>query len=295
MTPATATEDVSVAYQCSFVLAQAFASLATLVLSAVVITTRCHISLRELGFDWRTVAADLSLGAVAFLALAPPTYLLQLVLVQWFPSEHPIVRLMKEHPDPWLIAVSFFSAAIVAPVFEEYLFRGILQGWLQRYFWLGETVGDWFWGRSVTLRTRRNDSGVTHEELCPTQLEVGLDDRKRADEEPQHEGWADAAEGSAARMPQAEKDGGADPATSQQFDRRPPRGWLGFLPIVISASIFALLHVSHGPDWVPLFLLAVGLGYLYRQTHRLLPSITVHFLLNSVSMAMFAMEVLRRH
>ena len=34
-------------------------------------------------------------------------------------------------------------------------------------------------------------------------------------------------------------------------------------PILVSSIIFALLHYQHGPDWIPLFLLAIGLGYLY--------------------------------
>jgi membrane protease YdiL (CAAX protease family) len=32
-------------------------------------------------------------------------------------------------------------------------------------------------------------------------------------------------------------------------------------------------------------LFAVGLGYLYRQTHRILPSVVVHLLLNACSLA----------
>ena len=54
--------------------------------------------------------------------------------------------------------------------------------------------------------------------------------------------------------------------------------------IAYVAAIFALLHYSHGPDWVPLFFLAMGMGYLYQRTHRLLPSLVVHGLLNSLSM-----------
>ena len=53
-------------------------------------------------------------------------------------------------------------------------------------------------------------------------------------------------------------------------------------------------HYSHGPDWIPLFFLALGLGYLYRQTHRLLPCITVHFLLNSCSMGGFLVSLLSK-
>jgi membrane protease YdiL (CAAX protease family) len=54
---------------------------------------------------------------------------------------------------------------------------------------------------------------------------------------------------------------------------------------VLSAAIFALLHVGQGPAPIPLFFLAIGLGYLYRQTHRVAPSFIVHLMINSLSMA----------
>jgi len=37
-------------------------------------------------------------------------------------------------------------------------------------------------------------------------------------------------------------------------------------PILLSAGLFAALHATHGPDPIPLFLLALGLGYLYQRT-----------------------------
>src|SRR5262249_44590540 len=56
-----------------------------------------------------------------------------------------------------------------------------------------------------------------------------------------------------------------------------PHGWI---PIIISATMFGLAHLGYGPEPVPLFLLGVVLGYLYQRTHRLLPSIIAHALFN---------------
>jgi membrane protease YdiL (CAAX protease family) len=56
--------------------------------------------------------------------------------------------------------------------------------------------------------------------------------------------------------------------------------------ILATSLIFALLHLGHGAAPIPLFFLALALGYLYQRTHRLLPSVTVHFLLNACSYAM---------
>jgi membrane protease YdiL (CAAX protease family) len=58
----------------------------------------------------------------------------------------------------------------------------------------------------------------------------------------------------------------------------------GFGPIAVSAAIFAILHVSNGPDWVALFVLALFLGYVYQRTHRIVPALTVHACVNALAM-----------
>ena len=56
------------------------------------------------------------------------------------------------------------------------------------------------------------------------------------------------------------------------------------VPIVFSSMLFALVHIGSGPDVVSIFFLALGLGYLYRQTHSIWPGFIVHTLLNAWSM-----------
>lgn len=60
-----------------------------------------------------------------------------------------------------------------------------------------------------------------------------------------------------------------------------PFGWL---PIVLSSLLFALAHFGYGPDPIPLFLLALILGYVYQRTHRIVPSMVTHALFNSMSL-----------
>jgi hypothetical protein len=74
--------------------------------------------------------------------------------------------------------------------------------------------------------------------------------------------------------------------TNDNIDYRAARA----IPVVTSALVFALLHVGQGPAPIPLFLLALGLGYLYQRTHRLWPSVVLHFLLNTSSLAMLWVE-----
>lgn len=58
---------------------------------------------------------------------------------------------------------------------------------------------------------------------------------------------------------------------------------LGLLPILVSSFLFAVLHAGYGPDPVPIFLLALALGYLYQRTHRIWPGVAMHMSLNGSS------------
>jgi membrane protease YdiL (CAAX protease family) len=66
------------------------------------------------------------------------------------------------------------------------------------------------------------------------------------------------------------------------------------LPVGVSSLLFALVHLGHGPDPIPLFVLALILGYLYQQTHRLWPCIVLHMCLNAASLAMLLASLDRR-
>ncbi len=207
------------------------------------------------------IGSDVRLGVVAFLAVAPPVYALQLLLVQWFESHHPLVEMLRKDPQPHLIAACIVSAVVVAPVAEEYLFRGLLQGWLERLAAGRDPSRELLCGRPHG-RCRR---------------------RSRRASRPRR---TVASSNSSDTAPHVlARSGTLAEATRRVEIQRPGRA---YWPMAVSALIFAVLHLSHGPDWIPLFFLALGLGYLYRQTHRILPCIVVHFLLNACSMACFS-------
>jgi hypothetical protein len=60
-----------------------------------------------------------------------------------------------------------------------------------------------------------------------------------------------------------------------------PYGWL---PVLISSALFGAAHYGYGPEPVPIFLLAIILGYVYQRTHRIIPCIVAHSLFNSLTM-----------
>jgi Type II CAAX prenyl endopeptidase Rce1-like len=53
--------------------------------------------------------------------------------------------------------------------------------------------------------------------------------------------------------------------------------------IIASSALFAAVHSQVWPSPVPLFVLALGLGYLYMRTRSLVGPVVVHGMFNAVS------------
>lgn len=64
--------------------------------------------------------------------------------------------------------------------------------------------------------------------------------------------------------------------------RRSAKWW----PILASSFLFAITHQGQGAAPIALFVFAILLGYLYRQTHRMAPSVAAHMAFNAFSLLM---------
>jgi membrane protease YdiL (CAAX protease family) len=241
------------------IAANTFASLAILAIGLSLIAFRTGAGPCDFGWSMGNFVGDLKTGLVAFVMLAPPVYAVQGLLVTfWQESKHPLVEMFKEQPSISFFAIVFVSAAIVAPLFEEMVFRVLLQGYLEKIF-AQSSVTRHPAATSQLQPAETNNSGPN--------IEISLP--------PDNNPYATPNTDSCPAL-QVE---------SAQVSEVPKRcSSTSWLPILISSAIFAALHYSHGPDWIPLFFLALGLGYLYQRTHRLLPSLVVHSLLNTLSM-----------
>ena len=214
-------------------LLDSLARVAAVLLIATLIAKRTGCESFDLGWSPRHVIGDVLLGVRAFVTLALPVFALQLILTKVWPSQHPLIEALKAEQEPRMLAQAFIMAVICAPIAEEFLFRVLFQGWLEKLF-----------DPQAMQRANYGENVL----------------------------WGEHA--------LAEKD-----ATNSE------PVYAAFAPIFISALVFALLHFSHGPDWIPLLILSLGLGYLYRRTHRVLPGLIVHFLLNLLSMLSLCVQL----
>lgn len=92
----------------------------------------------------------------------------------------------------------------------------------------------------------------------------------------------------AAAIPDRDDQPAADDSNSAGATPPPTRSGEPFA-ILVSSALFASMHISQGAAPIPLFVLALGLGYLFARTGRVLPCIVVHVLLNGCSLAMLWM------
>jgi membrane protease YdiL (CAAX protease family) len=195
---------------------------------------------------------DIRIGIIAWLAALAPVYATQITLLVIFgPAEgHPLLKMVEQQSDPTLFILAFMAAVVVAPICEELLFRLVLQGWLEK--WEDKQLG---W------------------RLLPA-LPSSMPELSSADVD--------------GIIPVSEVEPG-DPVAAETAPSDPPEFGIaglpfGWTPILISSLLFALAHFGYGPDPIPLFLLAMILGYVYQRTHRIVPSIVTHALFNGMSL-----------
>ena len=256
-------------------------SIGLLLVALPLVALRTGASSFDFGLAARGLWSNVRLGLIGFVMLAPPVYAIQGLLVKfWQPSKHPMMEMFKTSPDTGFFVVLLIAAAVVAPIFEELIFRVLLQGFLERLFgWRGQpqdfvTEMLFGWRPAPALDSAPLLATVPIPEANVSDGITYLADAAQPDYNP----YTPAPIVAEAKEPivQAElADDGAQPEL---------RGVAAWAPIVISSAIFALLHFSHGPDWVALSLLACGMGYLYQRTHSVIPSLIVHALLNGLSM-----------
>lgn len=224
----------------------------------------------DLGMSVRAV--DPLIGVAGFTALCLVMYPLNALLQQFGRLEHPVETVLAEGNDPAAMATMFFVAVLAAPLVEEFVFRVVLQGWLEK-----------IWPPKGAEPTPAVAAADPASEIASES--EGLSSPSGPESEPA----ASPPEAPPPPLRVASED--LHPYQSPAFfepDPQTPTA-TNWAPIVASSAIFAALHAWAWPSPAPLFFLSLGLGYLYQRTHRLGPIVALHATLNGVSVAMLSL------
>jgi membrane protease YdiL (CAAX protease family) len=219
--------------------------------------TRCKIE--EVGWSIRRFGYDLLVGLGAALLFLPLIQILMATLVYSLKMEydHPLFEAMEKGPVWLMYGGAVFAAVLVAPITEEFLFRVLLQGLLEANAKRPFSFKTLFWGSPAKDQTQAIPIAS---EVVATQSTDTLS--------------------SEVHLPQ-----------QASSDEQPINSRLPIWPLFVSGILFGLAHFQYGPSWLPLILMGILLGYLYRCTHRIWPCWIVHLSLNSISMIGFGIQL----
>lgn len=196
-------------------------------LSLIVLVKRYGHDDSEFGLERKQVWPGIKAGLIAFAMWVPVVWGVQTILVSFIEYSHPSFQRINDSTGAFAVVDTWITAVLIAPVVEELLFRGVIQGWLQR----------------IRGEARSN----------PDALILG--------------GPVDESAPSKSRP-------------------------LHIPAIVITSVLFGLAHWSQGPAPISLFVLSLGIGYLYQRTGSLVACIVVHMLLNAITMALFSIDLI---
>jgi membrane protease YdiL (CAAX protease family) len=220
-----------------------------------------NVTVRDIGLNVSTVNADLLIGAGGFLAAIVPVYAIQFTIREFVEEEpHPVLDLLSKTAGPVEILAAVLTAVVVAPLFEEFIFRMFIQGWLEKAFVTPVPVG------------QNVDESIDEPIESPPAASIApaMDIATESDGE---NPYVSPAPYSAVAPPQV-----------------PDRTRPAVVPIVFSSLLFAAAHADTWPSPIPLFPLALILGYVYWRTHRLLPCVVLHALFNGLSVLAVALS-----
>jgi len=219
----------------------------------------------ELGLEPADGLVDISIGLGAFAAIAPFLYGLMWLLSTLDDTQHPIIEWVEQDGGRHLFLLAAASAVLVAPIVEEFLFRVVLQGWLEGKFR----------GALGPLSVDPPASPVSPGEEFPRPVNVPLS-------EPAENPYA-APDGQLTSTFGDFRQESAEAITSESSTEGIQER-VSWPPIVVSSIVFSLVHYGQGLAPVALFFFALVIGYVYQRTHRVVPCILMHMALNGFSM-----------
>jgi membrane protease YdiL (CAAX protease family) len=238
----------------------------------------------DIGLTTTNLGRDLRLGALAFLVVTPLVIAINAVAQPVWrlfrePNPHPLEEMLREGVSPGGIVLASVSAALLAPLAEELIFRGVIQGWLRRTM-IGMPDPD-------EDPANPRDAGAVD---SPGALHGRCPRATRPRWLPRFTrvlATGTPAPPGASRAPQGDriKFGPSAHCRAERTNRRA-------LPIILSSVFFAAVHFEQMPAPLAIFPLSLALGLLYETTGSLVPSIVLHALFNGFNTALLLLTLL---
>lgn len=246
---------------------------------------RYSASVKHMGLALRRMIPNTGLGLAAAAMTLPIVGLLNWAVSEGLKSEydHPLINELKKEGTVTGYLLAVFCAVLVAPLVEEFFFRVLLQGWLQSVPW---SAGGWWW---LLGSSRPQSAALMSEADLANVSETNL--------------VASAAD-SPTLPPQVLANPYQPPVVSSDLEAsvhlgqstdtihiasnaKPP-----IWPSFVAGILFGFAHYDYGLSFIPLSVLGVVLGLLYRAKHSIWPCFVLHFALNSFAMASLGITLL---
>ncbi len=233
----------------------------------------------QLGMTTGRISRNIVLGWLAWFPLTVLTLILFAVVKLWIEAQkHPVEMLGKQSIlAEWLLGI--LVVVVFAAFEEELIFRGVLQGWLQRCSPIGHLV------------------------LAGSTLFVSIADFLQQTKEKPVEFnlgafifaliliagylWVVRMAEGERKKEEMGKQNSLIPSSGMRVRRAS-----AYAAIFGSSMLFAVFHSQVWPTPIPLFFLGLGLGWLAYRTQSLVSSITVHVLFNSVAFLVLGLNVI---
>jgi membrane protease YdiL (CAAX protease family) len=253
-----------------------------IVLLPLILRVTAGVRLSDLGLSFKDWRRQVTVGVVAILMLLPIIYVVQALCVRYLDvpdakdRAHPVQKMIQEDPTGPIAYLAVLTAVLLAPAFEELLFRGILQTWLIRVL------------DDIHLALRRKR---TRHQPAPTEKPEPAVDNDWVEGPIAEDGyWAEDPPDGTTHPPLDPSPNTSelpdDPAETKDLPYRPHSARAAGTAIVLTSLLFALLHAPQWPAPIPLFILSMGLGIVTYRTGGLLSAICMHAFFNGVSTVM---------
>ncbi|MCC6511990.1 MAG: CPBP family intramembrane metalloprotease [Pirellulaceae bacterium] len=276
---ATGTNLKDMKQESAFPLSAMAAVSATYLVVMLVVTlwmvVRYQATLKHIGLGLNKLLANIGVGLMAAAMSLPIVWSAMVAVSAGFDEDysHPLLEQLTEEGSVLAYLLAVFCAVIVAPLAEEFLFRVMLQGWLQSLPWSFRSL---WWLLGADGVERQQALGIA----APAALAAELVESSDEAALPEHANPY-AAPASLADQPLSPPVvvGAGSQSVAEQPSVKPPL-W----PVFVSGTLFGLAHFDYGLSFIPLILLGIVLGLLYRATHSIWPCFVLHFCLNGIAM-----------